>query len=218
MIENRALTTFETVRDELGLSGTSDQTALERYIMRATDKIEELCNRRFARADGVVERVRALGDLYLYVSRYPVLDVDSITFVDGTEADDSWYDWESRKADGMIQMRVPPYRRSALADPISGEIVSGSEWYDYRVTYSAGWMTPLQAANSDPEAGDRALPYDLEDVCVRLVVFYWRQRGRDPGVRSVSVGSGSVSYADRVEGVPSDLYGDIMRYARTAVA
>ena len=186
MIENRALTTFETLRDELGLSGTDQQTALERYVMIATDKMTEICNRTFHRELEVVDRLRTVGEQWLYTEKYPVRSIESIVVADPPDdsddsedtisIDSSWYDWQTRKASGMIQLLIPTYRRSQVIDRIALTRISGTEWFDYRVTYDGGYVTPLQAANDDPNSDARDLPFDLEELCVRIAVFYWRQR------------------------------------------
>lgn len=221
-IENRALTKWQTLRDDLGLSGDSKQEALKRTVMVATDKIEEIANRSFARSTGIVDRLRVLGDQWLYAKTYPIRSITSIRYGDGTDAaslvDASWYDWETRKASGMIQFLVAPPRRTSVIDRISLDVQTGTEWFDYRLEYDGGWMTPLQDDNDDPDDAPRDLPFGIEELCLRLATFYWRQRGRDPGVRQLSVGSGSVAYSKRRDGIPEDLYDEIRDLRRPAVA
>lgn len=210
------LTTYENAADAINLERGVDQRYVERLIRRATADMERICSRRFARADGIVEKVAAIGPERLYVSRPPIRSVSRIEFVDEVvDAED--YDWETRATSGVIQFDTPLIRRSFVLDRISGRVDSGTELPDYTITYDGGFMTAAQDAADDPDDAAADLPVDIEEVCCDVVVHYYRQRGLDRGIRSRGLAESSVSFEERTGGLPKTLYDQIIRFKRTVL-
>jgi len=77
-----ALTTFATVRDELGLTGTDQQATIERLINAVSEAMEVAAGgRHFDFESGRVEKVRGYGDFRLVLSRPPVISISGIVLL-----------------------------------------------------------------------------------------------------------------------------------------
>jgi hypothetical protein len=169
-LEPNALTTFQTVQDELGLTD-SDFYRAARLIGVASAAIESYCQRSFRRAE-TSERYEPSGANRLQLRRTPIVAVASIA-IDGVattewEIEDSALGWlwrESRwkTADAIIS-------GSAASDEMPG-----SSKRAIVVTYTAGFVLPKDASAESP----RDLPLDLEQACIETVASLWRQRGVD---------------------------------------
>ena len=211
-LDASALTTLAAALDELDLvsDGGAQDARLERYIAAASDFLARECRRTFYRADAIVEDLPAFGSAYILVSRTPVLSVASITYRGSTIAAS---DYSVRDAEAGMIYRAAGWPWSASRFPsITWPPVPGSEAAVVRVTYSGGYVTPAQVATF----GTRTLPYDLEDACLAIVATRFSRRGRDLSVKSESLLSHSVAYADGEDGgmLPPIVRDVVARYAR----
>jgi hypothetical protein len=92
-----------------------------------------------------------------------------------------------------------------------GELWRSGGWVDggmpiYRVTYTAGYITPSQA-------GTRDLPWDLEEACLRGVAMLWHASGQ-PLVSSSSRGDQSISLRETTGLLPPECVDVAMAYRR----
>lgn len=209
-----ALTTLSAALDELDLvsDGGAQDARLERWISSASDFIARACHRSFERADSVVEDVPAFGTAYLLVSRTPILSVTSITYR-GSLISSADYSVTEAEAGRIYRAAGWPWSASRLPS-ITWPPVPGSEAPIVRVTYNGGWVTPQQVALG--AFATRTLPHDLEDACLAMVATRYARRGADLRVKSESLLSHSVTYADGEEGgmLPQVVRDVVERYAR----
>lgn len=212
-----ALTTVATLRAELcGESLPNDVATtakLERLIESQSRRILSLLNRKQIHYEaGRVESVRGFGTNKLRMQVAPLRSIASIVFTadagvtnetitsTGYTIEDSGLGWILRL--GAVWAFTGDYI-GALGDPLPG-----SERPYYKVTYTAGWVTPNQAANDALLTRD--LPYDIESACIALCLQRWRQGGEGRSVKSKSLMESSVSYSDADGGLPAEV-ADMMR-------
>lgn len=179
----RALTTLATVKEELGISDTSSDAVLERYIEVASDACAAFCGRAFERDDSIVEQVRGYGGVRLLLARPPIVSVASVAY-SGVTIDPSEY---------RIEAETGALYRSGGWAWTAPEGVPGTEGATYTVSYSGGWVTPQQAADSGGTL-TRDLPSSIEAAAILVVVTLYRSRGRDPNVAQESLLSARQSF------------------------
>ncbi|CAN7693435.1 phage head-tail connector protein [Rhizobium sp. LjRoot30] len=165
------LVDLSAVRSALGIVDQSDDEALQGFLDRASDVIARHCRRVFA-LETVQEQFRPDGwREELILSRYPVVDIVSITEKGNVVAVP---DYEIDKPKGML-LRLNGDRQCWWA---AHKIV---------VTYSAGYNLPQDT------------PPALQQACIQLVKSYYMSADRDPMLRSESVSdvSSSSYFANR---------------------
>ena len=165
--DSYALASLADVKTELGITDTSADTLLTRYLNGTSAAIANYCNRKF-----VVETVKdeiwpdrewysfqVMGQLSdLQLTRWPVGTISAITengddLVDGT---DYRVDYDSgilTRLDGNL------YPKPWLAWPVS-------------VTYTAGFAT---------------IPYDVADAAIRMTKARYLSQGRDPFLKQENI-------------------------------
>ena len=174
-----ALATLEDLLDELSLDadGGAQDNRLRRYINMASDFIAQVCSRKFERADAIAEGVRTYGGTELIVKRTPVLSVTSITWR-GDVVDASTYSVSNAEAGFIFRACGWPWSAGRMQS-ITWPQVPGTEAQSAVVTYSGGWVTPVQAAAGLFSSAPRTLPYDLEDAVLQLAASRFHRQGTD---------------------------------------
>lgn len=188
-LREQALTTLATVRSELSLTSSADDTYLCRLIEGASDFIAQYCNRDFYKAT-VTEKVKGFGAVRIVLSRTPIISIASISYLGSTIDSDS-YEIENAST-GFLYRSAGWNWTAQLWLNTTDDVAVGSERAAFSATYTGGYVTPNQS-------GTRTLPYDLEDVCIQLVTQRYRRRGQDASVESESLGDYDVTYAGRNE-------------------
>jgi hypothetical protein len=185
-----ALTTLDTVKDELGITGTADDARLERYIDTASRAISSYCSRQLEHGIGIVEKIAGMGTARLMVARTPLLTISKVE-LDGAALDTTDYELEDGDA-GFIRSKVNGFIAARAEVPdLAGDLLVGTEETNYTVTYEGGYVTPSQATDDLP----RTLPAEIEEACIQTVVSMYRKRGQDRDIQSESLGDYSVTYA-----------------------
>lgn len=154
---NTRLTTVATVKAELGITGSIEDSWIGAVIDRASDTIARWCNRVFAQETvGQVIRLQHPDDA-LVLARFPVVAVTSVT-VNGTALTGDEYEADANT--GSLHRLDANGDRSPWP---AGKIT---------VTYAAGYVLP----------GDdgRDLPHDIEWATMLLVKTDYFARQRDP--------------------------------------
>lgn len=192
------LTTLATVKDELGLTTTTSDASLARYITAASKTAMQFCNRVFAvetvldqfwpqRDPGV--RIVVNGPDPLQLSRYPVVagqlggvTENGVTLVENTDF---------------------------LCDYALGRLIRLDD-----LGYPTAWRQwPISAQYG---AGFATIPADVADAVIKLVSMRYFAKGRDPALKSESVpGVLSQSWnaaADRDGNLPGDIAGQLWNY------
>jgi uncharacterized phiE125 gp8 family phage protein len=178
---SRALVTLAEVRDALGITDTSSDTALTRYINRASAAVENHCGRIFARQTytQTVRTDRARPSILL--EQHPIVSITSVVEDDTTlETDEREFD----AATGALYRLDGDDVRTDWTD--NGKVV---------IVYVAGYLVPTQSG-----AGDD-LPADITEAVIEVVKDRYFGNGRDPRLRSEThEGVGSASYLDPRDG------------------
>lgn len=225
-LDGSALTTLQTVKDELGISTPGDDAILERYITTGSSLLVQAIGRDLHWREGVVEKVQSGGDTRLVVSdALPIDSIDSIVYDGGdtqVTEDSSRYRIEDAGA-GFVEKTNGRWRSTEQARQSVTLIYQGRESYHYTVTYDGGWVTQEQADNDGTLT--RSLPYDIEQAVIDYAVTKYRRKGRDLSVRSEKLGDTSVSYANSSAtpgtanaGMPASFAAVVQRYQIPEIA
>lgn len=138
-------TSLATVKTEIGISGSGDDTFLTTLIDEASERVSSICNRPFYRAQ-FRETGKGSGTLRQTVSRLPVVSIDAVSY-DGDALDATDFSIEDAEA-GFLYYSAGWTHTS---DPT-----------DWVVTYTAGFFCPaddqsgttLSAVASDDSFND----------------------------------------------------------------
>lgn len=174
-VSTTRLVTLASVKENLGLSGSTYDTLLTRFIDEATFRLARRSDRPHWGSERVTETWR-FDDCqeHILLSRRPPSQIHTIT-VDGTALTTA--DWER---DGRKLYRL---------DGSDGR----REWSSGKtvVDYTAGYVLEASA------------PADLAAACRTLVALQWFARARDPLVKSEDV-PGVISQEYWVGDMPVD--------------
>ncbi len=183
MAAANALMTVAEAKVILGISGSTDDALLDVLIDAASAAIEQYCNAHLIQAT-VTERQWG-GKQYIYLRKYPIVSVTSITDPAANTVTSTYYyiekDMGRLRYDGTFPLA---YNSAGLV----------AEW---TIVYVAGFF-----------ANQGAVTQDVKMACARTVA--WLKDNPSPGVTSVGVGSLSVSYGgvssvgQDGRGIPSD--------------
>lgn len=185
-----ALTTLDTVKDELGISVSTYDDTLKRLINAVSRRIRSYCERVFYFEEDVEESVAGFGDTKLVVSRRPIVEISSITY-DGETVSSDDYSIHSDEA-GIIYRETGWAWTARLLKNVTADPKPGTEQKLFVVTYDAGWVTPQQVVD-DPTL-TRTLPEDLEDACLMAVTSRYQSKGQDLLIKSEKSLNYSVTY------------------------
>lgn len=181
-----ALTTVATMLDELGLSGTSYDTRLERYILQLSEAAAKYCDRPF-RKESRALTMRGTNTTRLVLPVRPITSITSIV-VAGTTLDADDYEIEDAEAGIIFNEGGWPRADYGVPWSIARDPMGGTAKAEVVVTYTAGYVLP------NDSSGTRNLPYDIEQAIIMGVVSAFRQRGQDRNVASKATGDASISY------------------------
>lgn len=178
------LTTLETVKDELSITGNEADVRLTRWIRETSGFIANWCNRTFG-AETVSELWRAsdrwnlhwhmglfggrqseAAPVPLTLRRYPIVRMDSIVEYSGAALPPTSYEYEA--ATGVL------WRLSGDTTDSGAACGTRTHWYatEILVTYTAGYDVP------------RSQPYQLEQACLMLMKNRQDGLSRDRMLRS----------------------------------
>lgn len=169
--ESYDLVRLDDVRAQLGITDRSEDENLAAWIASASAAVARFCNRTFAR-ETLVETFRLTSNAEaLFLARYPVVSVASVTE----------YDAIVDPADYEVDTRTGELTRLRSDDPVS---------------WSAGKITVEYVAGFALDD----LPADVARAVVLTVGQYRAGTERDPQLRSETTdGAGSSSYFDGLD-------------------
>lgn len=176
------LTQLATVKARLSIldSDTQFDDLLTRAIETVSARFDRECNRSLARTVDVRQEFRA-GEIEVPVSCYPV---EAVTR----------FEVKSSEAGGWVVATGVDYLVRggcviSLAVPLRPLLFPGAL---ARMTYTGGYVLP----GTVPEAGQSALPADIETAAVEQVAF-WYQTRDSVGVKTFwPKGGNYLDYAD----------------------
>lgn len=166
-----ALTTKSRVKDRLGLTTGNFDTLLDRLIAAATDLIESACNRKFLYQTytNEVYSIYNQNQKMLPLNNVPVGTVTAVQYRFGLKTSPNWTDFNTNDWEvvgdgksGLIRIWGLPAGASTL-----------NALNSVRVSYTAGYLIDFSNAGS-PTA--HTLPFDLSDLCERLVTKMFKRR------------------------------------------
>lgn len=191
------LTTLAAVKTALEVTGSDDDAFLSDLIERASGFIAAWCNRVFAR-ETVEETFRLSRPAYhVQLARWPVASIATISEA-GTALTSA--EWEMDASTGTLYRLGSSDNRCTFP---AAKIV---------VSYTAGYLLPGDAG--------RTLPAEVEGACIALVSLAYHQKGRDPLVKSATLGQTALSYwsgGNGEDGMPADVAPILMRYRQMAM-
>ncbi|MDB6057117.1 MAG: phage gp6-like head-tail connector family protein [Verrucomicrobiales bacterium] len=166
------LTQLSTVKTRLNISDTSADILLTSAIAAVSERFDRECNRRFARQIDAIEEFPA-DSLEICPANWPIETV-------------AGFDLKTNETTGWQPLSPTPDYLVRNHCVISLECAAGSRFQQARVTYTGGYVLP----GTTPDAGQTALPSDIEQACVEQVA-YWYQNRNSIGVLTSTVGAGS---------------------------
>lgn len=197
-LPSNALTTVAAVESALGIPTGSETALLERLIAAVSEAAERYCARRFGRA-AVVEKVPGYGAAYLEVSRTPIESVTSVA-LDGAPVSDYSLHYSPSTGEAVALYRAAGWAWTAQSvDAAAPFRLPGTESRSYEVSYTGGYVLPK---DGPPDAGQIALPADLEEAAIAAVVDLYLARGQRTDIASESIGDASAVYRLGISDVP----------------
>lgn len=179
-----ALSTKARIKAKLGLTETNFDDAIDRLLYGATDFIERQCGgRRFERTVHTQE-VYDGGDgtlRLLILDHAPVTAISAFQYRTGAKSNPTWVDfaaddYEEDNDKGLIEVALPSGRRNI------------------RITYTAGYLIDF---DNEFDAALHTLPYDLTELCERLVIRWWKKRD-DEGKTSTAFDTSTVTWTKQL--------------------
>ncbi len=183
-----ALTSLQRVKDRLGITVSGFDSILERVIDASTDMIESYCARRFKETvySNELTGIESDGGRMAMLKQAPVTVLSSVQYRAGTPDNPSWtpylasdFELVGDGTSGLVR--------------IYGGVPRGTN--NLRVSYTAGYK--INFADSYNLA-QHTLPFDISDVCERLVVKAFKKR-ESAGKQAESAGEASTTWMQSFE-------------------
>ena len=188
-----AYTTIQAAKDYLGITTTTDDSLIGGFISSAQAWIDRHCHRTF---EATADTERTFDAVYDVIDDALVLDRDlasitSITNGDGTVLTAAQYVTEPRNAvvDGL------PIQEIRIRSDADITWTYG-DYHEDAITVDGPWAYSL------------SVPYDVEQACVRLTAWLYRQKDTSADAdRPLLTGDGNVI-------MPSALPADVATYLK----
>lgn len=192
----------------LGIGAGSATARCEQVINAASEDIENACGRKFGRQVGKVEKLAGFDGQRLYLALNPVESVASVAF-DGSAIDASSY--ELFAEEGYLYRRTGWVWTALSQSMIAPMQLPGSEEKRFTVTYTGGYA--LAGVGRTP--GTYPQPYGLEEACLALAAYRFRQTPKNPALSVEQAGNASRSYSGgKAPGIPDYIAQQLEAYVR----
>ena len=192
-----AYTTIQAAKDYLGITTTTDDSLIGGFISSAQAWIDRHCHRTF---EATADTERTFDALYDVIGDALVLDRDlasitSITNGDGTVLTAAQYVTEPRNAvvDGL------PIQEIRIRSD-AGITWTYGDYHENAITVDGPWAYSL------------SVPYDVEQACMRLTAWLYRQRENRTGDDDRTVIAGNATILPTT--MPSDAAAYLKPYRR----
>lgn len=160
-----ALTSLDNLKEVLGITTNIENTLLENIINRATDIIESYCgNRRFKSTAYTNEEYNGTGTCFINAKQYPIT---ALTVYEKNQGSAGTADWNTLQSDYIKYI-----------DDGQGP----GQFY-----YQMGFLLGVRNYRFSYVAGYTTIPYDLEEACIELCVYIYKDR-QNKGMKSESLG------------------------------
>ena len=184
-----ALTTKGRIKDKLGISETGHDDVIDRLIYGATDLIEGQCGgRRFKRTTYTQEIYNGspLNNVeqvlkWLILNNAPVSSISSFQYRTGLKSNPTWNDfnaddYEEDDEKGIINVSLPRGLQNI------------------RISYVAGYLIDFTDEFNDAA---HTLPYELAELCDRLVIRQFKKR-KDEGKKSTAFDTSTITWTEQL--------------------
>ena len=177
------LITLQEYKTAKGIKKTDEDGILESLITSASAIIQNYIGRPIVDDGNPINEVITLDydTPYIYLDRYPVSSIVSITELD------PWY-YDS-------SVHFPVAETSYMLDPAKGRLIrtAGRTWPQgpgaVSVTYRAGAIDAT------------AIPTELKQVTIDLVTYYYKEEYKDKSVRGATINN-HVSVTEKTNSFP----------------
>jgi len=184
-LADNALTTYQTLVEELGIDTGCDENLLIRYINSASDAMQGYMGRQLGRATVTDEKQSGHGGKIMLLDRWPLISITEVKYDSSALATDEYEIYDANV--GSLYHRTGVWVWTAqVVNDIEQTPYPGNEEKLYEVTYVAGYILPKDTG--------RTLPYDIEDAVIQMVTTRYRSQGRDGSVKSEKLSKYSVTY------------------------
>lgn len=185
------LTVVATAAGALGISAAD--ASLPRLITAASQAIADWLGYPVHSREDVAETLVGDGGPYVWTQAGCVRS--AVVAVGGVELEASQV-----RIDNAIRGRLVvdsfPFTGAGSAGISSAPVLSYRTG-ELTAVLSCGWVTPGQNALDAETYPAVDLPASIEQAAIEVVTAWYARKGRDQDIASLSVGSGSVSYADK---------------------
>lgn len=174
------LTTVAAVSAYMGGDNSASASLIQSLITAASAFAEQYCSRDFRLLERT-ERYNGLGTQRIILRVAPVSAVASLT-IDGTP----------------ITARATELGYGFVFDDtgtlyVDGCYVFSRGWQNISVTYTAGWVTPGQAAATSPP-GTVTLPLDMQQAVIEMVALKFKAQRNNIGIAARQIAGETISY------------------------
>ena len=202
-----ALTSESRVKDRLAITNSDLDTVIKRMIYGATDFIQRACDTVFKQTTYTDEKYNGSESMYTEKSDYILIlrkgNVSSVTAIkynNGTQGTPSWVtmsadDYVVDYETGIIHFYAP--------------LPSGIQ--NIAVTYVSGYLIDF---SNEFDSSLHTLPYDVSDLCERLVVKLLKRRESE-GRSNETFNGSTITWGDFLEDHDKSI---IANYRRAFVA
>lgn len=195
MAAEQDLTTAATAAGRLGISDADE--SLPALITAASEALADWVGYTLYRQTGVEETCPG-GGRRLFLAAGAVQSITSITSYETARDADSY-----RLEDGVKGIILALGQPWAFTGRTGGGVSQAQTFRedtgDIIVTFTCGWVTPGQVALDGTKTRD--LPEVIEQAALEVVTAWYRRKGQDSGITSMSTGDASVDWGgDSLQG------------------
>ncbi|MTI49459.1 MAG: phage head-tail connector protein [Firmicutes bacterium] len=189
-----ALTTLETVKEELNINDTSKDNLLSRHINQASQFIIDQLDRDIVKTVYTNEGYTGTDTPKLTLRQYPIVSIEKIIENDVELIENKDYKLTRQgKKQGMVHRLYFNWIKYNRTFGQLSKTFQNAADLTITVDYTAGYVTPQQAI--DDEAESRDLPYDIESLAIKLVaVAYSKYCTGTQGQSNYKAGSRTISW------------------------
>jgi hypothetical protein len=175
-----ALVTLNEVQEALQISAGPDDARLNGYINRATDMIEQYCQRRFLSTAYTNELYSGDNTYYLYTRNWPITALSALSWGSGSVGSRSF---EAVDTSNYAIETQGAKDRGAIYSEVG--FPNGSD--NIRISYTAGYTQ----AN---------IPGYIKEACLELVSYLYGRSKATPGMKSETLGRYSYTVESPTQG------------------
>ena len=182
---SNALTTEQRIKDNLGITVSDLDTVIKRYMYDATKFLQSMCSRTsFKRATFTSELYNSDGSNMLILRNAPVVSIASIKENIGTQATPT-----------LITMSADNYTIDYATGIVYFYSAPSAGISNIEVTYTAGYLIDFTNEFDDTL---HTLPYELTDLCERLVTKKLKRRESE-GKSTETFNGSTITWGDLLE-------------------